>query len=388
MDRSEDEPVQDWNYWKEKAEKDFNVPDWYFDLPLSQERSIDGKDRFLEISSKFALCPESFEREENGIFVGIYGQLPAYRILHLRGPIEYYSQFSLFRYHRLGLAEENISFRKYGLYSGKYSMGEFNQLIYSKVRIDDLLVIFGQVKQMVEDEQFVEVEEIVDKFGPNILAFLSSLENERIQKLVLDHFQNLDEKGQFTILIFSLFCKDFSYFPPLFQQFQSPDKRILKVLLIRAYHVLNQKAIEFLESKGTQLKIGKKCQVLIEGCQYFSRPVEAYQILQKLFSKEKVPEEWKVQFCYDIDLFILAHQSGQCARLEKVICSPSYSRNIAQYALEEIEKSIKSRQKLVECRKELEREIAEIETVLLDWKTCLHYRSRSYMLNQAIERVN
>lgn len=62
----------DWNFWKKKVERELQVPNWYFDLPLEQRREISPSDRFLEVQSKLFLIPESVARIEDSKVQGVY----------------------------------------------------------------------------------------------------------------------------------------------------------------------------------------------------------------------------------------------------------------------------------------------------------------------------
>lgn len=60
----------DWDFWAEQARVYFSVPRQYFDL--SRQQSSQGEQRFLEVSTKFVLLPESGAFRKGNQIGGIY----------------------------------------------------------------------------------------------------------------------------------------------------------------------------------------------------------------------------------------------------------------------------------------------------------------------------
>lgn len=286
----------DWNFWKRKAEKDLNVPEWYFNLPLIQNRSVSGDQRFLEISSKFCISADSIARIENGKVEGIHNERTAKFLAIEQGNRHIFSLNKredkraelIDKLRRARVPDPNTYF--------KMSERELTSILNNMVLYSQT-IRSGNIRLITEN-----LNSDLPERASLLCGMLAATGNENTFPLVKEYLSR--DVPTFSILNSSLVSHKTEQFIELFLSSGLVPNYIKDALIRTAYFTANIGCISFLENQGAQLGKEEKFKMLDKGYLYNPRPVEVYQIVQKLGSrKSTIPPLQGLES--DIDIRIL-----------------------------------------------------------------------------------
>lgn len=308
----------DWNFWRNKAEKELSIPGWYFDLPLIQERQINPNDRFLEISSKFWISSESVLRFEDEEIKGIYEECTAKKMAIQQGNFEAVAC--------LGGTDDEIDYAKdlsrkkaCGISDSMY----WDVLVKSGISFEEFENIFRLAKRK-DLEQIEQMIESQDNLAI-LIGVLAFSFDEQFFPLVDERFPLLNPDQQFLVLNYVLGCGDLEHFEKL-ARFEnlldisniSHDQLIS--LLKRAYFVAEPECVKLLHQKifyscDSFLLVSS----LIEGYLFNPRPVEVYQIFCDIYPV--LSEQYSFEIMNetsDIDLAIFSFSHKPEEMVDKI----------------------------------------------------------------------
>lgn len=327
----------DWNFWRNKAEKELSVPGWYFDLPLLQERQINPNDRFLEISSKFWISPESVLRFEDGEIKGIYEEHMAKNMAIQQGNFEAVSW--------LGGSEDEIDYAKD--LSRKKACGISDSMYW------DVLVKYGisfdefeNIFQLTKGKDLKQIEQMIES-QDNLAVLIGVLAfsfEEQFFPLVDEKFPLLNPDQQFLVLNYILGCGDLENFEKLFRFEKLLDASNIFLhdqlisLLKRAYFVAEPECVKLLQQS---IFYGydpfSLVSSLIEGYLFNPRPVEVYQIFCDIYPALSEQHSFEVMNeTSDIDLaiFSFSHKPEQMVdKIRYEVGSINISLPLRRYCL-------------------------------------------------------
>lgn len=267
-----------WEFWRKKAFQIWEVPDWYFDLPIQQKRQIRGDERFLEITAQFEVISESVARIEDGIVKGVLPFDSARHLAKHRGNLQMIGP--------LGLKEEEVvccgQLNRFGL-SPILNL-EFLGGTPEKEFLKDTQEIIAHI----EEGRTKEVEEKYLRKKPfQTMASFAVLGYEKTCNWIVGRFGFATPKQQLAVTYFSMLSGNF----PLFEELISNSKlseNEKQILLKKAYYLAKRPYITFLENQGVQINIADKIRQLDQGFVSIPHPVEVYSILQELLSNESI----------------------------------------------------------------------------------------------------
>lgn len=267
----------DWNFWKKEAFQLWEVPGWYFDLPIQQKRKIDGRGRFVEVATQFEMIAESLVRIEDGkVDEGVYFEDDNIFLLRVCG--------NDWTAERLGLKTDE-DFKNSSLIRFGFSFDVYLELLGSlngQNFLQDINLIIFHIKKG-------EIEEVREKFlfeKPfRTVVSLAILGNENLYDWVDCVFGILNPNCRLAVICFSMLSSNFHLFEELYSwsDFSEGDKQIL---LRKAYYLARESHISFLEELGIQIDFADKISQLDNGYADINRPVQFYSILQRLLSDE------------------------------------------------------------------------------------------------------
>lgn len=302
----------DWDFWRKKAEKDLNVPEWYFNLPFLQNREVSGDQRFLEISSKFCISDYSVARIENGKVEGIYSEHTA-RFLAIKQGDEYLFSLDKKQEKRAGMIDK---LRRAKVPNPEY----YFDLAKEKHSLElDNMAFCSQLIKSKNTELIRDCLKGDDKKKASLLCgMMAASGDENTFPLVEDYFVG-EKASRFSILNFSLMSHKPEQFIKLFLKSALTYAMSLKALLLKkAYFTANIGCISFLENQGVQLEQEEKFKLLDKGYLYNPRPVEVYQIVQELGPRRSViPHLQGLET--DVDIQILQIGNNLSLMRDKII---------------------------------------------------------------------
>lgn len=351
----------DWNFWRKKAENEFNVPKWYFDLSLTQNRQISASDRYLEVISKFWLIPESIARFEDGKVKGVYFPHQARVIAARQGNLEIYSLAGGENSDEIARIEERIRFKNIGLpilFDSLLFRQRFGQNLASlfKLRRSNALEIERVIQSaenmliLLSERNFSRIETLLEnKTSILDLAVLAASGDEEIFPIVEKFFLLENEEDKATILNFSIGSRKPEQFIRLFSLTPSIHQERQEGLIVSAYFFAEQTIIEFLEKIpkiGQLINIGYKLSSLYEGYLTEPRPVETYQIIQNKLKSETDEESFMKEIRkfvkIDTDIFFLVGFQQQDLKdfiQGRVQGEPNYPVAVVEYAIEGLKRN-------------------------------------------------
>lgn len=372
-----EENYDDWNYWRIKAEKELNVPNWYFTLPFEQSRPVSAYSRFLEITSKFWLTKESVARIENGKLRGIYLPPTVLQIAKKQGNFSVYKdlkkkQHFLTEKENVKNAEWTIICKRMKLcspgsimFSQQFGHSLSNTFYFSEgvKKRKDIFLQFENLLRLLSERKSNKIEKIL-KFSTSFLelGILASTGNEGMIPIVKKFFLDRSPEDQTFILNFSIGARNLDQFKELFFSVEIPQKS-REILICRAYYVAWWPLIEFLEQvteKGYFPSDKEKIDNLYQGYLFEPRPVEVYQILTRIvgnLSQEHLfvqPQKYSFHevdnpfFTFrdlpviDIDIFIFLGFKEQAASWDFNMGSKlqgiKFPLNTVSYSVQELKK--------------------------------------------------
>lgn len=324
----------DWNFWKQKALKELEVDNWYFDLPISQNREICGKDRFLEILSKFEIFPESVARIEEGEVTGIYFEGFARHLAEEQGnvrmfkPLEWRSEFEIYRQsdiRRLPYYESDVDFHNHFQWqcydveqiATKGEMRAFG-FFTSGPRSLKLFHGFHSTNKIMEEVSKCETEKdyriILDNSGENYIEKLAHITYKGCEisfPILEEKFKLMVEQNKMKILSFSIASGKPKQFSRLFDLSPSLGFMDYYTLSCMAFGVADPEIIEIMEErgrkKGISLSFEDKHGSLIRSLSR-PRPIKMYRIAEKMIQKGEIDEIGA--FFWDIDILMLMEKEG------------------------------------------------------------------------------
>lgn len=317
-----------WDFWRNKAFLELDVPEWYFDLPLAQNRQISPSQRYLEITSRFWLIPESVARIENGKVEGVYFPHQANKFAAKQGNLEIYlltTQEEIPK--QIRQIEDRIRAKRVGivlpsdLEIGNYDPNlnerfanqfgeELAKIFISSSyadRKEEIIQSAENVLEMLRDRDFDAIEIALENRTSILdVGALAASGDERAFSIVERIFSTETLDNKTTILSFLAGSRKPEQFIRLFQR---PDTKRLSALLQRAYFVAEQTLVDFLKQfahLSEEILVGN----LYNGYLYDARPVEVYQIVEKEIESARkgvdFPLELRDLAQIDTDIFILA----------------------------------------------------------------------------------
>lgn len=261
--------------WREKAKKDFDVPEWYFDLPFSQGRKLDEEKRFLEISSKFVLSSQSEARNENGVVEGIYGRKLMTELAESRGEFKTVENLGGDEV-RISQAIRNDQLRQIRLSPNSHFLN-----IYSALEAKNILL------PLLLEKDFDSIYKIAQNKPTNeMLGLLSFFGDSYAFSTLQSVFPTLSSRTRAVILIICAGSGNIEDFSTLYFQNEYRDK-YEKAFLERAYFLADKKLISLLEGNGSWITANKKIEQLDRGYGFIPKPVEVYQILNKILTEDR-----------------------------------------------------------------------------------------------------
>ncbi|AHH01805.1 hypothetical protein pv_238 [Pithovirus sibericum] len=313
---------QEWEFWKIKAEKQFSVPSWYFNLPLMQKRKVEGKTRFLEIASKFRLIPESVGIQS------IYPMSISQELAVKQGNVEIFDKLFV------GCSSEVIdNFRSQTLLNSQLRRFGFSSLELALIQTPNCLAIF--LKHFKVDNKCPDLNLFYDKIcsspSPSwVTTRVACLDNEEkllylailmangdLRPSIIKLYRCLNLHQMSEILIFSLSC-DFD--PRRFlkmSEFFGVDRTSCFVMMLKkAFFQAHRFAITHLQ-KYCSMTLDEKLTLLSEGYLFNPHPVQVYKIISMIFESLPHSETLNVlaeplkkekMFRIDVDLYLSAKQ--------------------------------------------------------------------------------
>lgn len=324
--------VSNWEYWREKAQTKFDVPQWYFDLPFQQDRPVSAKSRYLEVSSKFRIKRSTLARIENGIVEGVYSDRLAKDLAFCQGNRGIYEfllrklgdddRSSLFMIQQINQAHEiglhtNKNFSDlFGIIGNYYSDKQAHKI---GRRMISLLAVkdFSKISEELSNDK--------DAFK---LGVLMSKGNDEIFPLLGDFYSKHSTENKMIVLVSSMGSSNFEQFRELFSGIEANSEQKEK-LLKAAYSFAKIKCINFLEENGAKISDFGKFDKLVRGYSYNFRPVEVYQITEKL---NRLSGFIHTAFTADVDLMIHAFK-GNAKRIVRFINGSSFSVPLFDYCV-------------------------------------------------------
>lgn len=321
----------DWDFWRRKVEQEFNVPQWYFDLPLGQKREISPSDRYLEVISKFWLIPESVARIEGEKVEGVYFPHQANKIAARQGNLEIYRLTSTENSpEKIQQVEERIRLKRVGLVlPSDLKIGEFDQDFNQRFsnqfgydlgeifnspqhtdRKEEILRSGENILQLLLQRDFIAIETALENRTSILDVGVLAASGDEQAFSIVERIFTLETMGnKATLLSFSAGSRKPEQFIRLYSLFNSFHISRLSGLLERVYFVAEQTLIEFMRKiiiTNDEIIIGS----LHSGYLFDPRPVEVYQIVNKEIEVKKRGKDFSLELRgisqMDADIFILA----------------------------------------------------------------------------------
>lgn len=351
-----------WEFWKQKALKELKVDNWYFDLPILQNRSISGKGRFLEILSKFEIVPESIARIEEGDVVGIYFESIARHLAEEQGNVRMFKpenwrlEFGTYRqkdirnlpYYESKVDNyrhfqwecycvEQIAFkaelRAFGFCTSEPRGPQFGCLSKREWgnRPPPMRKIIKMVSKHLSKGNYQELADNVTKDHITTLSHLAFIGDDKWFPTLEEIFKSVEDRNKIIILSFSAASGKPEQFSKLLElsPLTSNDRQ---ALLYRAYEVCDPKIIEIIENNERNQTKGEIITLSPdEKLNYLSRsvtcpcPVRMYQIIEKMIQTGELKEDMEL-FFWDIDILMLLEK-------EKIISIEIFDKFLEQYDL-------------------------------------------------------
>ncbi|AHH01814.1 hypothetical protein pv_247 [Pithovirus sibericum] len=268
----------DWNFWKKEAFQLWEVPEWYFDLPIQQKREIDGRGRFVEVATQFEIITESLVGIKDGkVDEGVYFEDDDNFVSRIYWDSQEAGTLDL----KTDKDLKNSPVFRFGLSTAIYL-----ELLGSVKGGRNFLRDINLIMSCVRNE---EIEGVREKFlfeKPFRTAVgLAILGNEKLYDWVDCVFKSLKSDGHLAVICFSMLSDNFRLFEELHSRsdLSDGDKR---ALLRKAYYLARKPHISFLEKLGIQIDFVDKISQLDSGFTDVNRPVQFYSILQRLLSDE------------------------------------------------------------------------------------------------------
>ena len=270
--------------WREKAKKDFDIPEWYFNLPFSQGRKLDEEERFLEISSKFVLSSQSEARDENGVVEGIYGRKLMTELAKSRGEFKIVENLGGNEV-QISQAIRNDQLRQIGLSPSSPFLN-----IYSALEAKNIL------PPLLLEKDFDSIYKIAQNKPTNeMLGLLSFSKDSYAFSTLQSVFPTLSSRTRAVILIICAGSGNIEDFSTLYFQNEYRDK-YEKAFLERAYFLADENLISLLEGNGSWITANKKIEQLDRGYGLNPKPIEVYQILNKILIKDREARKEKLLY--------------------------------------------------------------------------------------------
>lgn len=287
----------DWDFWRRKAEKELNVPEWYFNLPLLQNRKVSGDQRFLEISSKFRISAESIAKIKKGKVIGIYTKEDVKFLATHQGEEHV---FPLKEWHRKR-ANSVAKLKRAGV------PNPANYLDMPQEELFRVLEDMERYSRMIQSGNVRLLRKALNSDLPKraslLCGMLVAIGDEKLFPLVEEYFAK-EDTSKTPILKFSMMSHKSERFIKLFSKLESIAPSVKTALLSTAYFTANIECISFLENLGAQLDKEGKFYEVDAGYLYNPRPVEVYQIVQELGSRRtSIPSLQGIET--DVDIRIL-----------------------------------------------------------------------------------
>lgn len=271
----------DWEFWRNKARKELNIPSWYFDLGL--QRNVSGDYRYLEIQSKTHIIPESEAKIINGKVEGIYSLDLIKELAENWG-----KPLSILDMYGMENAKKNKMYRQCGLFPMDYK------------NIAHIHEKFSQYTEMLKLGKELPP---MDIYLAGFLAlnyprkYLSEL--KKFASFGVDSGRIYEDDYKYTILVMLIASGDLESF----QEIYTKETKYKKGLLLRAYICLEEKFVEFLQEDGVRIDEHEISTWLDYGNKHNPKPVAYYNLYCKL-----IKEYPKLNFYTgidDVDVFFL-----------------------------------------------------------------------------------
>ncbi|AHH01817.1 hypothetical protein pv_250 [Pithovirus sibericum] len=370
----------DWPFWRKKALYKFGIPGWYFDLPLSQNREISCKERYIEIVTKFEIVAQSLERYKDGEYRGICDEFRAVTLAIQRGNVKYLSQIPEVNKENLRKATSNSNLRKIGMAELDF-VPKFFPIFYNHGHpIQMTAQTADKISQFIREGNLTQLEtELLNKKW-TVPGIIASIGEEKSFQLVVKHFGEFSLDRQFQTLMSCLFSGNSEHFIQLHKIYN----RIINgnKFLKRAYYTANLQAINYLEENGANIKTFKKYRLLLEGNNFHPRPVEVYKILEKLLQGKK-PDLIKIinYLNSDIDILVLFRSYGLTRPDKHLVTDFMCGRNITEYGVQQLMKyDAQSLILLEEC-------LRDINISIYRNSFPFHYNSRKELIEEGIRKL-
>lgn len=293
-----------WDFWQKKAFQIWEVPEWYFNLPIQQKREISGDDRFIEVVTQFEIIPESIARIENGKVMGVLPRSYAEFLAKYRGNLQMVE--------KLNLKEKEVihhsQLNQFGL------APIVNLEVLGRMSEKEFLKDTQEIIALIEEGRTQEIEEEHLWRKPfQTMASFAVLGYGETCNWINGRFGFATSKQQLAMTYFSILSNNFELFEELFSNSKLSEVE-KQTLLGKAYYLAKEPHIAFLESRGVQIATDEKIRQLDKGFISIPRPVETYKILKEVLldksanRKEIFADNLKNQ----VDFFLLLnnHQSS------------------------------------------------------------------------------
>lgn len=268
----------DWNFWKKESLRLWKVPEWYFDLPIQQKRKIDGRDRFIEVTTQFEIITESLVEIKDGkVDEGVYFIYDDSFFSRIYWDSDVAKTLDL---------KTDKDFKNSPVVRSRLSVMIYLELLGSVSGGRNFLQDINLIMSCIEKG---ETEEVREKFlfeEPFRTAVsLAVLGDEKSYDWVEYVFKILKPDCQLAVICFSMLSSNFHLFKELYSwsDLSEGDRQIL---LKKAYYLAREPHISFLEELGIQIDFVDKIFQLDSGYADVNRPVQFYSILQRLLSNE------------------------------------------------------------------------------------------------------
>ncbi|AHH01816.1 hypothetical protein pv_249 [Pithovirus sibericum] len=297
-----------------EVQKQFEITAEYFDLPLTDQRQISGRKRYLEIVSKFDLIPQSVISTENP--EGIYDLKTASELAVRRGQVSFFDHFPHVDSEKV---QRNFYLRKLGLVSqyefkslfGNSTLGGISEKCY----FPEIIALRDQIIQMCQEKNHTNLYKFVKDSKVNMLL-LSSIGNDTNSAVLQLSFMKWRTLGhKVDMLAFSICSGNFEQTQKLFQLLEYQIKPEIKQrFLSQAYYLCDITLIEFFEEKKILIPDMEKYVSLIRGQIFHPQPLKFYQIFETL---SKLSNEKNINYIrislenLDLDIFNLFKKKHQ-----------------------------------------------------------------------------
>lgn len=321
------EPSLLWNVWRKMAKEEMQIPEWYFDLPLEDERKIDGERRFFEIQSKISVSWKSVAKisDVDGQIIGFYSTDVVRIMAERQGNVD---TARFFRSDYIGRTKKNRQLLKAGMCDVFTLPKHFPDFDKSSKPLDLKKLNLHSIRNDIVLTPFSGL------VGPAIATGDNNL-FELVKEISVSEYPR-DSERQLLVLMYCLASRNFEHFSRLYSASRIKHEQ-KSTLLERAYYLAYLDVIDFLEQWGVSIPLEKRYEYLDEGHRFKPRPIEVYQICERLVRIDK-PNKRPKFVEQDADIFVMFYQKGWVDG-QQALLSDDFSVEIFSYLISFLEES-------------------------------------------------